>query len=371
MNLIKKHRNLKKYNSKFIYGLRGSSYKALIFELEETERRIGLAPENKKLTFINIDSLINKLEYPYDKKKDIELICEYFSRKYKNNENYIKILKYNMYCEAVYEKLKLKEISAYAVIFEDETVVFSYPRVDYRLEDFIHENIKQSIEIRSCKYKELDLENYIEVNKDNEVLQEVLIDNTDIFKLRLNQNLVESSTLLMLTYNATKYSLIIIQDNKNLTNIQSSQGEILQNVSAEQLELLMESNPNLGTVHIETRLNNWLIINILNILSNEKMKAEELSTQDIMFIEDSQKENSTAYKSYIKDKMLGSLKEYRRIGYTIGVNTEAHKIYIISKSFYVEALSKDKNSLVKIAASEEDFDEIRRKVIGLETNLED
>lgn len=61
MSLIEKHSILKKYNSKLMCGLRDINYNTLIFELEETERRLGLAPENKKLTFININNLINKI----------------------------------------------------------------------------------------------------------------------------------------------------------------------------------------------------------------------------------------------------------------------------------------------------------------------
>lgn len=363
MSLIGKHNISKKYNSKVMWGLRDIDYNTLIFELEETERILGLTPENKKLTFININNLMNKLEYTYDVKKDIELICEYYSKAYKNNEKHIKMLKYNIYCRAVYEKLKPKEISAYAIIFEDETIVFSYPRIENYREGLGNKEITQAIKIHQCNYRELDLENYIKNISEEDVFQVIDISNTNVFKLKLNKKLVESSTLMILDYSTLKYSLIKIQENKNLTSIQSKNSEILQNIISSHLEILMGSNPNLGTIPSETCLNNWLIVNILKILKYEKINETELNAQNIMFISTLQKENSTAYNSYVKDSIFGGLEEYRRIGYTVKVNAEAHRIYVIAESFYIEVLDITKKNLVKIKASDKDFDEIREKII--------
>lgn len=363
MSLVGKHNILKKYNSKLINGLREINYNTLIFELEEIERRLGLTPENKKLTFININSLINKLDYPYNTKKDIELICEYYSKTYKNKENCIKMLKYDIYCKAVYEKLKPKEISAYTFIFEDETIVFSYPRVENYREGLGNKEITQAIKIHQCNYKELDLENYIKSIKEEDIFQVIDISNTNIFKLKLNKKLVEASTLMCLDYDASKYSLLKIQDNKNLTSVQSKNSEILQNIISSHLEILMGSNPNLGTIPSETCLNNWLIVNILEILKYDKLKATEINSQNIMFISTSQKENNTAYNSYVKDSIFGGLEEYRRIGYIVKINAETHKVYVIAENFYIEVLDITKKNLIKIRASDKDFEEIKEKII--------
>lgn len=361
--LNEKHSILKKYNSKLINGLREINYNTLIFELEETERRLGLAPENKKLTFININSLINKLDYSYNIKKDIELICEYYLKAYKNNENYIKMLKYDIYCKAVYEKLKQKEISAYTFIFEDETIVFSYARVENYREGLGNKEITQAIKIHQCNYKELDLENYIENIKEEDIFQVIDISNTNVFRIKLNKKLVEASTLMCLDYDASKYLLLKIQDNKNLTSVQSKNSEILQNIMGSHLENLMKNNPNLGVIPSETCLNNWLIVNILEILKTNKLKATELNSQNIIFILNSQKENSTAYNSYIKESLFGGLEEYRRIGYIVKISSKTHKVYVIAENFYIEIPGINKNSLIKVKASDKDFEEIKEKII--------